>query len=95
MIRPRETLEWLLETGGPVVRWLTLTSLAPNPDPRAVDAAQQDLLAAPHVRLWLDRIEGVTRFHNSGNNCFENVAGKLAELVAHWEDWTERNKAQP
>lgn len=38
------------------------------------------LLAAPHVRLWLDRIAGVTQFHNSGNDCFENVAGKLVEF---------------
>ncbi len=80
MTPPRETLEWLLETGGPVVRWLTLTSLAPDPDPEAVDSAQEALLAAPHVRLWLDRIAGVTRIHDSGSNCFENVAGKLAEF---------------
>ena len=80
MTTPRETLEWLLETGGPAVRWLTLTSVYPDPAPRAVDAAQQALLNAPHVRLWLDRIDGVTQFHNSGNNCLENVAGKLAEF---------------
>jgi hypothetical protein len=80
MTTPRETLEWLLETGGPVVRWLTLTSLTPDPDPEVVDAAREALLAAPHVRLWLDRLAGVTQFHDSGNNCFENVAGKLAEF---------------
>lgn len=80
MTAPRETLEWLLETGDPVIRWLTLISLVPDPDPRAVDEAQRALLGAPHVRLWLDRIAGVTQFHNSGNNCFENVAGKLAEF---------------
>ena len=80
MTTPRETIEWLLETGGPVVRWLTLTSLAPEPDPKAVKSARDTLLAAPHVRLWLDRISGVTQLHNSGNNSFENVAGKLAEF---------------
>ena len=80
MATPEKTLEWLLETGDPVVRWLTLQSLAPDPDPEAVDAAQGALLGAPQVRLWLDRIDGVTRFHNSGSNCFENVAGKLAEF---------------
>lgn len=80
MTAPREMLEWLLETGGPVVRWLTLTYLVEDPDPKAVDAAQHALLGAPHVRLWLDRIAGVTQLHNSGNDCFENVAGKLAEF---------------
>ena len=80
MTTPRETIEWLLETGGPVVRWLTLTSLAPDPVPNTVDNAREALLAAPHVRLWLDRISGVTQFHNSGDNCFENVAGKLSEF---------------
>lgn len=80
MTPPRETLEWLLETGDPVIRWLTLKSLMPDPDPAAVDSAREALLDAPHVRLWLDRISGVTQFHNSGNNCLENVAGKLAEF---------------
>lgn len=80
MTVPGDTLEWLLETAGPVVRWLALTSLARDRDPRAVETAQQELLAAPHVCLWLDRIAGVTKFHDSGSNCFENVAGKLADF---------------
>jgi hypothetical protein len=80
MTTPGERLEWLLDTGGPVIRWLTLTCLVPDPDPGAVDEAEQALLGAPHVRRWVDRIAGISQFHNSGNHCFENVAGKLAEF---------------
>lgn len=51
-----------------------------RPEERQLRKAQADLLAAPNVRLWLDRLEGVRGFHNSDNSCFENVAGKLGEL---------------
>jgi hypothetical protein len=82
----------LLDTGGPVVRWLTVRDLLEDPDPDLVARCREDLLAAPHVRLWLDRIAGVTRYHDSGNQCFENVAGKLGEfgLLAGMGDLDER-----
>lgn len=76
----RAVANWLLLEGGPVVRWLTLSQLVDRPQERQLRKAQADLLAAPNVQLWLNRLEGVRGFHNSDNACFENVAGKLGEF---------------
>jgi hypothetical protein len=82
-LKHKAVADWLLQEGGPVVRWLTLTHLVDQPGKAQIHRAQCDLLAAPHVRLWLGRLETIKRFHNSGNDCFENVAGKLGEFGLH------------
>jgi hypothetical protein len=76
-------VNWLIQEGGPVVRWLALTNLVDQPSQEHVRRAKRNLLKEPHVRLWLDRLENVKGFHNSGNDCFENVAGKLGEFGLH------------
>lgn len=97
-------LERLLQEGGAVVRWLTLTQILDHPGKAQVRRAQCDLLDSPHVRLWLERLDGVKAFHNSGNDCFENVAGKLGEFglragiepldarIARFLDWISRDE---
>lgn len=79
--RPAEpAIDWLLDRGGPVTRWLTLTQLIERPPASRLARARRDLLASPQVRLWLDRLDHVIAYHDSGNDRLENVAGKLAEF---------------
>lgn len=99
-------IDRLLQEGGAVVRWLTLTQLQDHPDKAEVRRAEGEPLGSPHVRLWLKRLEGVRSFHNSGNDCFENVAGKLGEFglrvgiepldarIARFLDWLSHGDRQ-
>ncbi len=73
-------VDGLIRQGGVVVRWLTLTQILDRPGKAQVRQAQRDLLDSPHIQLWLKRLENVRSFHDSGNDCFENVAGKLGEF---------------
>jgi len=72
--------EWLLENGGPVIRYRTAREL--TADDAGLDRAKllQEVLVSPMVRLWLDRLKGVGKIHDSGNDRFENVVGKLLEF---------------
>jgi hypothetical protein len=78
--RPDEHLiRWLLDSAGPVVRYRAARELM---DGGSADIAglQKELLACPLVRLWMDRLKEVRKIHDSGNDRFENVVGKLLEF---------------
>ena len=71
--------EWLLENGGPVVRYRTAAELVQDPTGIDFDHLAKDLLESPQVRLWLERLVP-GRIHNSKNTDFENAMGKLLEF---------------
>ncbi|MCK4941014.1 hypothetical protein KAS45_02885 [candidate division WOR-3 bacterium] len=70
---------WLLDNGGPVVRYLVATELAPG----AHDTVRltTDLLKDGEVQQWMNCLMGLTGFndiHGSKDTCLENALGKLA-----------------
>jgi hypothetical protein len=72
-------IDWLLEYGGPVVRYRTLAELADNPASTDLRRAGKDLLACRLVQQWLDCLKP-GRIHNSKDTDFENSMGKLLEF---------------
>jgi hypothetical protein len=79
--------QWLFDNGGPVVRYRTARELLAEP-PADMERLRSELLASPMVRLWLERLKGCTKLHDSGNDRFENIVGKLLEfgLTAELEE---------
>ena len=49
-------LDWLHTNAGPVVRWRIASELCPEYPAQELNRIQQDLLASPLVRSWLDRL---------------------------------------
>jgi hypothetical protein len=71
--------DWLLEHGGPVIRYRTATELLDDPCSVDVDRLRSDLLACPLVQRWLGcLLPGV--LHHSKATAFENAMGKLVDL---------------
>jgi len=66
----RELAEWLLENGGPVVRYRTATELLSDASMVDIEALDRDLLNCPLVRLWLGRLKNVKAVHDRGNDRF-------------------------
>ena len=78
-----QAIQWLLENGGPAIRYRTATELMDNPADVDLDQLSADLLQSAMVRKWLDRIGlpgGLTSLHASKPDAFENVCAKLCEL---------------
>ncbi len=72
--------EWLLENGGPVIRFRTAGELLPDALMLDRTKLRTELLTSSQVRLWLHRLKDVRKIHDSGNDRFENVVGKLLEF---------------
>ncbi|MEW6359984.1 MAG: hypothetical protein AB1696_26845 [Planctomycetota bacterium] len=75
--------EWLIEHGGPVVRYRAATELLDAAGETYSARLARDLLESPVVRRWLDLLErrrGVGGLHSSRPDAFENAMGKLFEL---------------
>ncbi len=76
--------EWLLENGGPAVRYRTTRELLEDPTGIDTKRLETELLASKSVRLWLDQLVpgnfGLSDLHGSKSTAFENAIGKLAEL---------------
>ena len=59
----RSLTAWLLEAGGPVVRWRTAAELAPGYDrdggisQQEQDRLAEDALSAPVVLAWIERLD--------------------------------------
>jgi hypothetical protein len=71
--------QWLLDNGGPVIRYRTATELLDGPLRVDLERVRKDLLASPLVKRWLERL--VPRgIHSSQNTAFENPMNKLADL---------------
>jgi hypothetical protein len=82
-----QAIQWLLENGGPAIRYRTATELMNEASVTSagidLDQLTIDLLQSAMVRQWLDRIGlpgGLTSLHGSRPSAFENVCAKLCEL---------------
>lgn len=76
-------LMWLLENGGPAIRYRTATELIN--DDKAIDVVslKSDLLGNPMTQEWLARVGkpgGLFSFHGSHPEAFENACLKLSDL---------------
>ena len=74
-----DSVGWLLENGGPIIRYLTkreILSLSTSTEKRLED----QLMQTNAVRYWMGCLNGRIGFndiHGSRDTCFENAAGKL------------------
>ena len=78
-----DAIRWLLEEGGPVIRYRTATELARGLRSPDREQLERELLASPLVRRWLACVTPETGFneiHGSKPTAFETALGKLAQL---------------
>lgn len=74
---------WLLENGGPIIRFRTLVDIFEEQDVGTVSRALKEMVTSPEVVRWLDLFQQSLEFndiHSSRPNAFENVVGKLVQL---------------
>jgi len=79
----RELAAWLVEKGGPAIRYRAATELLSEPDSVDVDRRRKELLESRLVELWLGRLvpdTSPTGLHHSKNTAYENAMGKLTQL---------------
>jgi hypothetical protein len=71
--------QWLMENGGPLIRYRTATELLDDPSAADLERLPEELLASPLVTRWLERLVpgGI---HSSQSTAFENPMNKLADL---------------
>lgn len=78
MMNSKETLQWLMDHGGPVIRYRTARELLES------GGLQEELLSNPFVQTWLNNLDpkNVTlrTCHGSFDTCFENAMGMLLQL---------------
>jgi len=79
----QDTIAWLLQEGGPAIRYRTATELVD--DATGIDVAQlaTDLVASPMVQQWVRQIReprDMWSYHGSNANALENACAKLCEL---------------
>jgi hypothetical protein len=78
-------LAWLLEKGGPIIRYRTARELLGFPASK-LKTFEKELLQTKTVTLWLDRLNESVEFsqiHSSKPTSFENALGKLTQLGCH------------
>jgi hypothetical protein len=76
-------VRWLLDEGGPVIRYRTATELMPDARGLDLPRLRRELLGSALVRRWLERVTPETGFndlHGSRADCLENALGKLVQL---------------
>jgi hypothetical protein len=56
MLKKEELSTWLLENGGPVIRYRTATELLPQKTSLDIPRLTDEMLQSPQVRLWLERL---------------------------------------
>ncbi len=78
----QQLLEWLLQHGGPVIRYRTVIELLDEPGALSPDRLRQELLDCPEVRQWLDNL-GRGPIHHSVDTAAENAMGKLLQFGLH------------
>jgi hypothetical protein len=76
---------WLLEHGGPAIRYRTATELMHESDGVDLERLTVDLLQYPMVREWLGRLAplrsgNLFNLHGANPDAFENVCAKLCEF---------------
>jgi hypothetical protein len=56
-MKSEETYKWLMENGGPVIRYRTATELMPPDKVTDIKALQNDLMQSPLVQTWMDNFK--------------------------------------
>jgi hypothetical protein len=77
--------QWLLEHGGPAIRYRTATELIDAGEGVDLEELTADLVQYAMVHAWLDRLipprpGDLFSLHGSNPDAFENVCAKLCEL---------------
>jgi hypothetical protein len=76
-------IAWLLQEGGPVIRYRTATELVDDATGIEVGRLAAGLVASKVVQQWLAQIQGprdMGSYHGSNSSAFENACAKLCEL---------------
>ncbi|MBN1814643.1 MAG: hypothetical protein JXA14_22575 [Anaerolineae bacterium] len=100
-----EIVGWLLENGGPAIRYRAATELLGDPASADLERLAAALVESPLVRSWLERLipeTGPDQLHGSKPTAYENAMGKLTllgcrsgmlpfdERVRPFRDWLAR-----
>ncbi|MHA1771284.1 MAG: hypothetical protein ACTSYL_06640 [Candidatus Thorarchaeota archaeon] len=78
-----ESIEWLLESAGPIIRFRTTVDLLQSQDVGQVAYAIDQLHSSPVVKTWLGHLEQEFNAENIWSkrpNSFGNVMGKLVQI---------------
>jgi hypothetical protein len=76
-----ELIEWLFENGGTAIRYRTAVEFLPAD--HNLDDLEDELLASPLVRRWLENLHpelGFNQLHGAAPTTFESAMGKLTQL---------------
>lgn len=80
-----EALEWLLNNGGPVIRYRAAREFLNKPG-SGIEQYKEDFLQSQIVKIWIDRLDVSTeanQLHSSKVTAYENAMGKLIQLGCH------------
>ncbi len=80
-----DLINWLLENGGPIIRYKTVTELATDETKYDVKKLRSDLLKSEIVQKWLQlkpksKLYGIYALHHSRSSIYENLMNKLIQL---------------
>lgn len=99
---------WLLENGGPVIRYRVARELLAGTETIELGEFSEALIRSPLVNTWLERLgksTEINQLHSSQVTAYENVMGKLIQSGCHqgiepfdWKtqlfrDWLGSNSA--
>jgi uncharacterized protein YeaO (DUF488 family) len=79
----RDLAYWLLDNGGPIIRFRTLVDIFEEQDVGTVSRALKEMTESPEVVKWLGFIGQSLAFndvHSGKPDAFENVIAKLVQL---------------
>ncbi len=75
-----ETIEWLANEGGPVIKWLTFKHFGAVASDYDEVRLRKNLIECSLVKKWLGNLNDAQYIHGSFDTCLENVMGKLIEF---------------
>ena len=82
----RQLIDWLLENGGPVIRYRVARELLAETGKIDLGEFSEALIKSPLVQTWLKRLgcsTEINQLHSSQVTAFENVMGKLVQSGCH------------
>ena len=83
-MKTEDLTHWLLESGGPAIRYRTAMELIDDTGGIDVAPLTASLLTNSMTQLWLERLgapeDNLSSFHHSRPEAFENAASKLCDL---------------
>ena len=80
-----DTLMWVTENGGPIIRYLAARDLA-KPEKQDSSRYLRSVQVSPQLRYWMGCLIGditINGIHGSRDTCFENAMGKLSLFGMH------------